>query len=283
MRNVDSLTLSSGGPVTTTRNRMECVSGRQVTQPWGHRSLGATCLLAAAMALSNCSPCFAVVVLSDGFGDADINNNSIPLEFVDTNINGSLEDTTYVPGRLVDGSMTEPENNELTSVLNASDTGIRWIQMRGFSSAASNTVPGSGDSKPQMRIVDDTQGAMLETSGGTGGLGISAIDDGYAMAWESKGGGSSAAGFFGQRVELGPEVDDEVKVSFDFRIWRDAPNLNGTNVNNEPSQGELRFGLYQDTDEQLGQSNPFAGRQVDAEGMPIAGLVPAVWGRGRNV
>jgi hypothetical protein len=102
------------------------------------------------------------------------------------------------------------------------------------------------------------------------------------MSWESRGGGSVAAGFFDQRIALGPAVDDEVKVSFDFRIWRDAPNLNGTLPNNVPSQGELRFGLYQDTDLQLGQTNPFAGRQVDANGNPLPNpltqFVPAQWG-----
>lgn len=232
----------------------------------------------AASCLSS-SPTFAVAVITDGFGDADINNVNGAFEVVDTNINGSIEDTTYIPARLfVDGMSEEPENNEVTTVLDSSDTGIRWIQMRGFTGATTGNA-GSGASKPSIRIVDDTQGAMLETSTGTGGLGIPAIDSGYAMAWESRGGGSSAAGFFDQTISLGPEVDDEVIVSFDYRLWRDAPNQNGSNVNNEPSFGELRFGLYQDTDSQLGMTNPFAGRQVDENGEPIATPQPAVWGQ----
>ncbi len=271
-----------------------------------------------------CLPAGAVVVISDGFGDADINNNGVPFEPVDTNIQGSRFNFNYRPGRLdqpgdyngdglvnpgdyavwrdylgspddgniddqgdgIDGVTTgdyavwksnfgaSVANQEISApALDPGDTGVRWIQMRGFSSAVQSNVPGTGRSKPFMRIVDDSQGSMRETSAsGPGALGITAIDDGYALAWESVGGGSSAAGFFDQTIALGPQVDDEVVVSFDFRIWRDAPNQNGTLVNNEPLQGELRFGLYQDTDNQLGMSNAFAGRQVDENGDPLPDL-----------
>lgn len=212
----------------------------------------------------------AVVVIRDGFGDADINNNGIALEEVDVEVNGS--DGAYIPARLVDGTGTEPTNSFLDSVLDPTDTGIRWLQTRGFTGGD----PGSGQSKPTIRIVDDSQGAMLETqSGTTGGLGIEAIDTGYAMSWESRGGGSHAAGFFDQTIALGPNVGDEVKVSFDFRIWRDAPNAN---TELEPEIGELRFGLFQDTDNQLGQTNPFAGKEEDP-GTGFAVPTPAVWGQ----
>lgn len=238
-------------------------------------------MLSAATIASSALPAMAVVVISDGFGDADINNNGVSLEDVDVSPQGGVGSTTYIPGRLfVDGESGEPTNPEIDTVLDASDSGIRWLNIRGFSGAPSTAIPGSGSSKPSMRIVDDTQGVMVETSNGTGGLGIDAIDDGYAMSWESRGGGSIAAGFFDRTISLGPEVDDKLSVSFDFRVWRDAPNVNsGADSNNSPSFGELRFGLYQDTDDQLGMTNPFAGRQVDSEGVPIAGFVPAVWGQ----
>lgn len=228
------------------------------------------------------SPALGVVKIFDGFGDADINNNGTPLEAVDVNVQGSHTNTTYVPGRLAGGE-TPPVNNEVTSVLNASEQGIRWLNIRGFTAGNDGLgYPGSGESKPSMRIVDDSQGAMQETKavGVEGGLGVAAIDSGYAMSWESRGGGSVAAGFFNNRIELGPEVGDEVKVSFDFRIWRDAPNLNGTLPNNVPDLGELRFGLFQDTDNQLGQVNPYAGRQVDEEGnpLPTGSFSSATWG-----
>ncbi|TWT35388.1 hypothetical protein KOR34_02790 [Posidoniimonas corsicana] len=226
-----------------------------------------------------------VVAIFDGFGDADLDNNGVPLEDYDVSVQGSVESTTYIPGRLyVDGMSGERTNTEVASVLDAADTGIRWLQIRGWSDALDTAHPGPGSPKPQITIVDDTQGAMVETSGGAGGLGIDAIDSGYAMAWESRGGGSVAAGFFDRTISLGSTVGDTVKVSFDFRVWRDAPNTNsGADSNNSPSFGELRFGLYQDTDNQLGMTNPFAGRQVDEEGNPLpnqsADFMPAVWGQ----
>lgn len=233
------------------------------------------------------TPALAVVAISDGFGDADLNNNGIALEDVDVSVQGGVGSTTYIPGRVfVDGMSSEPTNMEIDSVLDASDTGVRWLQMRGWSDGPT-TLPNAGNSKPTLRIVDDSAGAMLETQApGSGGLGITAIDDGNAMSWESRGGGASAAAFFDQNIALGSVVGDEVKVSFDFRMWRDAPNTNsGADSNNEADFGELRFGLYQDTDGQLanGDANPFAGRQVDSEGLPLPDpstqFVPAVWGQ----
>ncbi len=225
---------------------------------------------------------FGVVKIFDGFGDADINNNGIPLEAVDVNIQGSAATTTYTPGRLATDPNL-PVNHELTSVADPSDQGIRWLNIRGFTAGNDGLgYPGSGESKPSVRIVDDTQGAMQETKpiGVEGGLGLAAINSGNAMAWESRGGGSVAAGFFDNTISLGPEIGDEVKVSFDFRVWRDAPNLNSGTPDNLPTFGELRFGLYQDTDNQLGQVNPYAGRQVDSEGnpLPVGTFVPATWG-----
>ncbi|TWT99465.1 hypothetical protein Pla108_04040 [Botrimarina colliarenosi] len=231
---------------------------------------------ATAGLLAGQSPSLAVVVIRDGFGDADINNNGVPFENVDTDIGGTPplgSPNTWVPARLRDANGDGPANAEVTTVLDASDTGIRWLQTRGFTSGTS-TTPGTGGPKPKMRIVDDATGAMQETM--ASGLNIPAINDGYAMSWESSGGGSTASGFFDRRIHLGPQVGDEVKVSFDFRIWRDAPNANNMLV---PLLGELRFGLFQDTDNQLGMTNPFAGRQVDENGLPITGLKPAVWGQ----
>lgn len=246
---------------------------------WLPRLMPAIAILACTVPAS---PAHAVVVISDGFGDADINNNGIALEDADVNVAGEAplgDPNTYVPARLEDPEGNGPANNEITSVLDPTDTGIRWLQSRGFTGGTTGSSPnaGTGQSKPTIRIVDDTQGAMLETMTGVpGALGITAIDSGPAMSWESRGGGSSATGFFGQTVELGPEVGDEVKVSFDFRFWRDAPNANTAL---EPVRGELRFGLFQDTDNQIGQTNPFAGRQVDLDNDGFVDDVPAVWGQ----
>ena len=130
-----------------------------------------------------------------------------------------------------------------------------------------------------IAIVDDAQGAMLETqpTSTAGGLGVTAIDDGYGLSYNSKGRGNSAAALFGERIELGPEVGDQVKVSFDLRVWRDAPNANSFE---QPDDGELRFGLYQDTDNQLGLTNPVAGPDVDLDmNGSFETRTSAVWGQ----
>lgn len=195
-----------------------------------------------------------VVKFFDGFGDGDRNNDGVLNEAdTDTGTNGI---GTYIPARASNSGMAT--NNEVSTVLDAGDTGLRWLSHSGF------TDNNTGDRRAFIAIVDDTQGAMLETQPTTtpGGLGITAIDDGYALSYNSKGRGNSAAAFFDERIELGPEVGDQVKVSFDFRPWRDAPNANSFE---QPDDGELRFGLFQDTDNQLGMSNPVAGPDVDLD------------------
>lgn len=88
-------------------------------------------------------------------------------------------------------------------------------------------------------------------------------------------GGSSLAGFFGENVALGPELGDSLKVSFDFRVWRDA----SLNFLEQPEDAELRFGLYQDSDSQLGMTNNSAGRWETSGGFPpVLAPTPAVWG-----
>jgi hypothetical protein len=205
----------------------------------------------------------AVVKFFDGFGDADINNNGTPLEAADVDVNNNTTIGTYTPARASNSALAT--NPEVNSVLNASDVGLRWLSNAGFTS--SNT----GDPKAFVRIVDDTQGSMQETKTvANGGLGVTAINNGYAMSWNSKGRGSTAAAFFDQNIALGHTVGDQVKVSFDYRIWRDAPNANTVEA---PADALLRFGLYQDTDHQLGMTNPSAGRDVGGV------MQPAVWGQ----
>ena len=211
----------------------------------------------------------AAVLFSDGFGDADRNNDNV--------IDGSDTDTgtdgigTYTPAR--SSNSAGGTNNEVATALDASDKGLRWLSNSGFTS---NNI---GDRRAFIAIVDDTQGAMLETqpTSTPGGLGKTAIDDGYALSYNSKGRGNSAAAFFDQTISLGHEVGDQVKVSFDFRVWRDAPNANSFE---QPDDAELRFGLFQDTDEQLGQTNPVAGPDVDLDmNGSYETMTSAVWGQ----
>ncbi len=247
-------------------------------------------VLSVSLAVTmNTSNAFGVVKFFDGFGDADLNNNGTALEPYDVDVgdsahlpdpNADIPDPNqtntnkfWTPGRItpIDPN-NPPQNAELTSVEDAGDVGLRWIQMRGFTG-------GDQRSKPTARIANDNTGAMLETTavGPEGALGRIGINSGNALTINSRGGGSSIAAFFDESVALGANEGDSLKVSFDFRVWADASSANAQVV---PEAAELRFGLYQDTDSQLGLSNPITGRgalKMDGTGYLLN--VPAVWGQ----
>lgn len=237
-----------------------------------------TVILTLLVSFTFVLPSQAVVRIFDGFEDADLDNNGL-IEAYDTDagdsafdaVDGLNTDLDYVPARLETGMETDPINTEVDTANDVNDVGIKWFQSRGF------TGSNDGRAKPTARIVDDAQGAMLETAplSTTGGLNNVAINSGYALSANSRGRGSSITGFFGESIALGPEEGDSVKVSFDFRIWRDAPALNTVL---EPDDAELRFGLYQDTDNQLGMSNPVAGRAADTNNDGFLDPVSATWG-----
>ena len=234
-------------------------------------------LALVGLVLAAAPPAGAVVVIFDGFGDADLNNNGIPLEPTDVDVSSSGRGTVgpYVALANAGSPPLYPLDtmvNEVTTVEDPSDVGIRWFSIGGWTGGA------TPDPRAAVHILNDDAGALPETNPAIGFyhsvVGATryaeAVDSGHALAFDSKGRGNAAAGFFNSRVALGPEVDDEVRVSFDFRIWYSAPNINtNTNINHVPAIGEIRFGLYQDTDNQLGQTNPIAG----------VGNTPAVWGQ----
>ncbi|QDS99959.1 PEP-CTERM sorting domain-containing protein [Adhaeretor mobilis] len=249
---------------------------------------GVVLLAVVAFAAVTPTQALAGVVIYDGFGDGDINNDGLAFEgddvygdyipFYDTvNMVQNDSPAIYAPNTMVVG----PDITD--SVYDASDTGIRWLTTAGFGST------GSGSPSAQARIINDSAGYLPETVGNQGFLNtipstneiqhVPALGKGYALTAEVRGRGRSFSGFFetdgdysnGKQgtIELGPKVGDEVKVSFDFRVWMSAPNYNGANATNQvPDFGQLRFGLYEDTDNELGQSNAFAG----------LGFTPAVWG-----
>ena len=64
---------------------------------------------------------------------------------------------------------------------------------------------------------------------------------------------------------MGLNVGDQVKVSFDWRVWESIYAVNKPLL---PNLAQLRFGLYQDTDHQLGLTSTYAGQKNS----------PAVWG-----
>ncbi len=226
----------------------------------------------------------AKVVIFDGFGDGDLNNNGIAFEADE--VVGTYE-PFYDPMTMTrDGSpLVFPAGTMVvgpTVADNVNDRGIRWFSTGGFGTS------GSGDAASSPRIINDAAGVLPETVGNVGFVNvipnpaqtqfIPALNKGLALSVESKGRGRTMSGFFetdndysnGKQgtIALGPKVGDEVKVSFDFRVWMSAPNFNSNATNHVPDYGHFRFGIFQDTDNQLGMTNNFAG----------SGFTPAVWG-----
>lgn len=253
------------------------------------RSAHSTVLALLLLVLFAPSNSHGVVVIKDGFGDGDRNNNGMAFEandganFIEGDVTGDY---------LAVGGMGTPLVFPMdTMVIGAatpddtSDTGIRWTSSGGV------TNSGAGDPAARPRIVNDTAQHMPDTVGS--GVGffnqiaggtqfIPALDSGLALGFEGKGRGRSITGFFETdgdystkegTIALGQKVGDEVKVSFDFRVWMSAPNFNGSsdNANHIPGKGEIRFGLYEDKDNQLGETNFFAGPTGDTS---------QVWGEG---
>ncbi|MEM9352320.1 MAG: PEP-CTERM sorting domain-containing protein [Planctomycetota bacterium] len=272
------------------------------------RSVGSTRNLAlAAVALAigfmACGQASAVVVISDGFGDADLDNNGVPLEAYDVDVSSaglgtpgdsyepvqsSMMDTIFADGVMV---------NEVTAVEDASDVGVPWYFTRGFTSGP--TPP--NDPKTNSRIIDDSVNALPDTNPAIGFTSpntpgqntVAALGSGLALANESKGRGSSVAAFFDDdysdgnqgTISLGPNEGDKVRVSFDYRVWMSAPNFNGNTLQHIPTVSELRFGLFEDSDGQLGQANPFAGDAFTSavwgsEGGNFRGDLPGAGGNG---
>jgi hypothetical protein len=191
----------------------------------------------------------AAVEYADGFGDADRNNDGA-ITFYDTDVNdsGTWNDPTEDMG-LPTGFI------EVTAAQNPSDVGIIWSGIRSFDTAANIA-------KSRLRIINDSVATGSETASEIHG-------DGLALAVESRGGGSSFIGRFPQSVDLGPMAGDKVVVSVDFRTWRESPNPTVPPVFNE-----LRWGLFEDTDNEFGMTGPFG---VGFLAMPPGATVE--WGK----
>jgi hypothetical protein len=262
--------------VGTRETEVELMTGARTTRCSFLFAFHCVVLGATAGLLLPADAC-AVVAIFDGFGDADVNNNGIPLEMADADVSGAGDSAIGPYIALGNGGtpMLYPMDtmvNEVTTVEDASDVGIRWFSISPFTGAPSL------DPRVAVHVIDDSAGALPETNPSIGYFHsvpgqtrfATAIDNGLALAAEAKGRSNQFAGFFNDTIELGQEVGDEVKVSFDFRVWFSAANFNdATFINHVPAIGELRFGVYQDTDSQLGQSNSVAG----------PGNTPAVWGQ----
>ncbi len=189
------------------------------------RSSALVATLAALTTVCCCSASLWAVSITDGFGDADRNNDG-SIAFYDTDVNLNDASDTTANGIV-----------EVTAATDATDTGIVWSATRGFTS--SNT----GDPKANLKIINDDVAVGAETSG-------QIHNNGLALGYEAKGTGSSMVGNFGQSIVLGPNVGDKIVVSIDFRFWRESNNSTGA-----PNPGQLRWGLFQDTDSQFGMTD----------------------------
>lgn len=187
-------------------------------------------------------PALAVVKYFDGFEDADRNNDGV-VNFYDTDLNdsGTWNDPT------ADASLISRGITEVTAANNPNDVGIIWSGIRSFDTAANIA-------KSYLRIIDDSVPVGVETL-------ANIHNSGLALGVESRGGGSSFIGRFPQSVALGPEAGDKIKVSVDFRYWREAANPNEFPL----SVNGLRWGLFQDTDDELGMIAPVGNGGANVE------------------
>jgi hypothetical protein len=225
------------------------------------RQLGICITIAAALS-ANMRSTHAAVKIFDGFGDADRNNDGAITGYdTDLNDSGTFNDFTFTPGPPPvysgpDGALASRGITEVTAAQDASDVGIVWSGIRSFDTTA-NLV------KSKLRIINDNVATGVEAS-------TDIHNHGLALGVESAGGGSSFIGRFGQSIALGPNVGDRVVASVDWRHWREANN----NVTNTPGgSNELRWGLYQDTDGEFGQTANYGTGWFANNGAPV------VWGR----
>ncbi|HJQ82076.1 MAG TPA: PEP-CTERM sorting domain-containing protein [Lacipirellulaceae bacterium] len=243
---------------------------------------------AAAVVLIICAvPTQATVVIFDGFGDADLDNDGMALEMNDVDVSGDDEIEPYVPLEVMGNPGGSPAVfpagtmvNEVSAVEDANDVGIKWFSIGQWDV----DPPDPPERQPSIHIISDAAGALPDTNPSIGFHHAArnatsfaeAIDDGLALAVETKGRTHPAAGFFDEPIELGDAVDDEVRVSFDFRLWYSAPNFNANAMNHVPAIGEFRFGIYQDTDNQLGMPSQKAGPLATSN--PGGVNDPRIWG-----
>jgi hypothetical protein len=187
-------------------------------------------------------PAHAVVKIFDGFGDADRNNDGlINLYDSDLNFSGTLNDPVS------DAALSSRGIIEVTTAENPSDVGIVWSGIRSYDTAA-NLV------KSNAKIINDDVATGTETT-------TNIHNSGLALGVESRGTGSSLMGRFNQAVEVGPMTGDKLVVSIDFRYWSESTNAIITPF----ALNELRWGLFQDTDGELGSTGPYGNNGATVE------------------
>ncbi|MEZ6191985.1 MAG: hypothetical protein R3C45_11965 [Phycisphaerales bacterium] len=178
---------------------------------------------ALALAIGSTSV-FGTVVISDGFGDADRNNDGVVDRFdLDISANGTVDtyEAPLYPGSSInEANVAEDPRRRHRLVRHA-------VGPAAPARSAVSTTPSSTHGSSTM-----PPGA---TPSGTN------IDSGSALSLNSKGRSASVAGFFGQNVALGPNIGDQVKVSFDMRL-PDSPNLNSDSTPGD--EKAIRAGVF---------------------------------------
>jgi hypothetical protein len=235
------------------------MSGKRARRDSIVRQLGIYITIAVALS-ANTRSAHAVVKIFDGFGDADRNNDgAITAYDTDLNDSGTFNDFTGTPPSATgpDSGLANRGITEVTAAQDANDVGIVWSGIRSFDTA-NNLV------KSKLRIINDNVATGVETSSDI-------FNHGLALGVESRGTGSTFMGRFGQSIALGSAAGNKVVVSFDWRHWREAND----NVSNTPgTNNEFRWGLYQDTDGELGQTAAYGSGFVSS---PPGATV--MWGR----
>jgi hypothetical protein len=226
------------------------MTGAQTTwRFFQHAFIHTAVTVVASLSLSPVA--LAEVVIFDGFGDADRDNDGV-IEFYDTDLNdsGTWNDATE------DADLITRGITEVTAATNASDVGIIWSGLRSFDTTANIA-------KGKVRIINDNVPIGSET--------VSQIhNDGLALGVETRGGGSPIMGRFPQSVELGLEEGDMVVASVDFRSWSESNTPAA-----HPVINEIRWGLFEDTDGELGESAPYGDGWFNNGGNGAT----VVWGR----
>jgi len=231
------------------------------------QQLGVCITIAAALSV-NIRSAYSEVVVFDGFGDADRNNDGLITSY-DTDINnsGTFNQYTGTPP-----SATGPDSDlanrgivEVTAAENPSDVGIVWSGIRSYDSL-------TNADKSRLRIINDNVATGVETTSNI-------LNSGLALGVESRGGGSSFIGKFNQPVVLGTQAGAKVVASFDWRVWRESGN---NDTQPSTSNNSFRWGLYQDTDNEFGQTAGYGdgwfnnGGNVDPNSQNGATVM---WGR----
>ena len=184
------------------------MSGNRALSRWNLRRLAICAGVIATLSIQSTG--YAVVVISDGFGDADRNNDGSITADTDLNDSGTLNDFTGTPPTATgpDSALANRGITEVTAATDPSDVGIVWSGIRSFDTAANIA-------KGKVRIINDNVAIGSETS-------TMIHNDGLALGVESRGGGSPIMGRFPQSIDLGAIAGDKVVVSVDFRGWAES-------------------------------------------------------------